>query len=100
MVEGWWLIDAVRVDALHQPSFDQPVSALMRRDGFLLSHDMSVQQALDAVRQRGLGEKIIYFYVIDGAERLVGVLPTRRLLTAPLDQRISEIMIGRVVAIP
>ena len=32
--------------------------------------------------------------------RLVGVLPTRRLLTAALDQRIGDLMITRIVAIP
>ena len=34
------------------------------------------------------------------SERLVGVLPTRRLLTAALDQRIGDLMIKRIVAIP
>jgi magnesium transporter len=38
--------------------------------------------------------------VVDEDDRLVGVLPTRRLLTAPLAQRISGVMITRVIAIP
>ena len=80
--------------------FDEPVLAYARKDFPVLRQDMSVQQALDTIRQRGMGEKIIYFYVVDEQERLAGVLPTRRLLTAPLEQRLSEIMIGRVVAIP
>src|SRR5204863_1882252 len=37
---------------------------------------------------------------IDSEERLVGVLPTRRLLTASLDARLEEIMVPKVVAIP
>jgi len=61
---------------------------------------MTVQQTLDVIRQKGLGERIIYFYVVDDDERLVGIVPTRRLLTAPIDQRISEIMIASVVTIP
>ena len=40
------------------------------------------------------------FYVVDADDRLAGVLPTRRLLTAPLEQQLSEVMISRVVAIP
>ncbi len=62
--------------------------------------DFTVQQALDAIRQRGIGEKIVYFYVVDCDGQLAGVLPTRRLLTAPLEQRVSDVMIPRVVAIP
>lgn len=52
---------------------------------------MTAREALDAVRKEGIGEKIVYFYVVDESERLVGVLPTRRLLTAALDQRIIAI---------
>jgi len=37
---------------------------------------------------------------VDDDDRLVGVVPTRRLLAAPPDQRISEIMIAPVLAIP
>ncbi len=46
--------------------------------------------------QKGIGEKIVYFYVVDESERLVGVLPTRRLLTASLEQRIGDLMIKRI----
>src|ERR1019366_4723009 len=40
------------------------------------------------------------FYAMDEEEWLAGVLPTRRLLTAALEQRLADIMIARVVAIP
>lgn len=83
------------LDHLHQA-----VSAVARKDVATLHQDFTVQQALDAIRQRGVGEKIVYFYVVDADERLAGVLPTRRLLTAPLEQRLSDVMITRVVALP
>src|SRR5437867_11529454 len=84
----------------HAPEhLNQPVMTVARRDVATLRQELTVQQALDAIRQRGVGEKIVYFYVVDEAERLAGVLPTRRLLTAPLDKPLSEIMIKRVVAI-
>jgi magnesium transporter len=78
----------------------QPVATVARKDAATLRADATIQQALDAIRQRGIGEKIVYFYVVDAEERLAGVLPTRRLLTAPLGQRVSDVMIARVVAIP
>jgi magnesium transporter len=78
----------------------QTVLAVARRDVAKLRTDLTVQQALDTIRQGGVGEKIVYFYVVDVGDRLMGVLPTRRLLTAALEQRLSDVMIARVVAIP
>ncbi len=78
----------------------EPVLAHARKDHAVLEADMTVARALDAIRQRGIGEKIVYFYVVDGARRLVGVVPTRRLLTAREEQRLAEIMVARVVALP
>jgi len=74
--------------------------SVARKDFVALPQGLTVQQALNAVRHQGVGDKIVYFYVVDDDDRLVGVLPTRRLLTPPLDQPLSEIMISRVVAIP
>ena len=79
---------------------DQPVTTIVRKDFATLHKDFTVQEALDDIRSQGLGDKIVYFYAVDEKERLVGVVPTRRLLTAPLKRRISEVMIDRVVAIP
>ena len=83
-----------------QAHLQQPVLAVARKDAAVLREDFTVQQALDAIRQRGGGGKIVYFYVTDANDRLAGVLPTRQLLTAPLERRLSELMIRRVVAIP
>jgi magnesium transporter len=82
-------------DHLHQP-----VITIARKDFATLFEGLSVQQALDEIRSHGIGEKIVYFYVVDGEGCLNGVVPTRRLLTAPLDQRLSEVMIRQVVTIP
>src|SRR5436190_24394724 len=85
----------------HNPEhFQQPVMTVARNDFATLRQDLTVQQALTAIRQRGVGEKIVYFYVVDEDERLAGVVPTRRLLTAPLEQQLCDLMIKRVVAIP
>lgn len=80
--------------------FDDPIIGHARKDLPLLKAAMSVQEALDTIRREGVGERIIYFYVVDEKERLVGVLPTRRLLTAELDTELEEIMVRRVAAIP
>ncbi|MGB8340602.1 MAG: CBS domain-containing protein, partial [Chthoniobacterales bacterium] len=79
---------------------DQPVTDFTRQDFAQLRETMTAQEALEAVRREGIGEKIVYFYVVDEERRLVGVLPTRRLLTAMPEQRIGDLMIRRVIAIP
>jgi magnesium transporter len=78
----------------------QPIATLARSDAPALRHEMTVAEALAAIREHGLGERIVYFYVVDDHGRLAGVLPTRRLLTAALDARLEDVMIGRVVAVP
>ena len=78
---------------------DQPVITLARKDVVTLPEDYTVQQSLDTIRRSGIGEKIVYFYLVDTDDRLTGVLPTRRLLTAPLETRLSDLKISRVVAI-
>lgn len=83
------------VEHLHEP-----VLRFARKDFATLHQKLTVEQALASIRQRGVGEKIVYFYVVDEAGRLVGVVPTRRLLMAPLDQPLSQLMIRNVVAIP
>lgn len=80
---------------------DEPVVVrFIRKDFTTLNHKLSVDQALASIRQRGVGDEIVYFYVIDDEERLVGIVPTRRLLMAPLDQQLAELMIRQVVSIP
>ncbi len=86
---------AQKVDHLQEP-----VLAYARKDFPVLRQQMTAHQALDTIRERGVGEKIVYFYVVNDDDKLVGVLPTRRLLTAPLDQRLEDFMLARVVAIP
>jgi magnesium transporter len=87
-------------DVSRLPDFNDPVARHCRVDQPLLKADMTVEQALGAIRQQGLGERIIYFYVVDEHDRLAGVLPTRRLLTAPPQTTLGELMVKRVIAIP
>lgn len=82
------------------PDFNSPVINHARKDFPLLPAEMTVANALDLIRQQGVGERVIYFFAVDAEEHLVGVLPTRRLLTAPLEAPLHEIMERRVVAIP
>src|SRR5437867_12788136 len=79
---------------------NEPVLAFARKDFPLLKQHCTMREALDIIREKGIGDRIIYFYVVDEADRLVGVLPTRRLLSAPPEQRLGDVMIRRVGAVP
>ena len=80
--------------------FNSPVVEHARKDFPLLDADMTIAEALERIRREGVGERVIYFFAVDSDKRLVGVLPTRRLLTATPDTRLRDIMVRRVVAIP
>jgi magnesium transporter len=82
------------------PDFNAPVVEHARKDFPLLDADMAVGEALERIRREGVGERVIYFYAVDQEKRLVGVVPTRRLLTAPLESALREVMVRRVVAVP
>jgi magnesium transporter len=82
------------------PDFNAPVVDHARKDFPLLNAEMTVTQALERIRREGVGERVIYFYAVDEQKRLVRVVPTRRLLTAPVETPLRQIMVPRVVAIP
>src|SRR5437763_2719871 len=87
-------------DAIGSPDFNSLIVDHARKDFPLLDANMSVAAALERIRKEGVGERVIYFFATDSEKHLVGVLPTRRLLTAPLETRLEEIMVRKVVAIP
>jgi magnesium transporter len=80
--------------------FNAPALNYTRKDFPLLEVDATVEKALETIRREGVGERVIYFYVGDERKRLVGVVPTRRLLTATPATRLREIMASRVIALP
>jgi len=81
-------------------TLDQPVGGLAVKEFTALDQDLTVTGALAQIREYGAAQQIIYFYVVDADQRLVGVLPTRRLLLAAPEARLRDIMIDRVVTIP
>jgi len=80
--------------------FNAPAVEYARKDFPLLGADASTAKALETIRREGVGERVIYFYAVDEQQRLVGVVPTRRLLTAAPGTPLREIMVPRVIALP
>ena len=85
---------------LDKETLNDPITRHMRKGVEAIRSTMTVGAALELIRSKGLKRQIVYFYVVDEQDRLAGVLPTRELLTAPLEQPIAEIMDKKVLAIP
>ncbi|MBP3955944.1 magnesium transporter [Gemmata sp. G18] len=77
-----------------------PVTTHMRTDPTRIPAGSSVAQALDYIRDHEIGGRVVYFYVVDGEGKLVGVVPTRRLLRGRPDAPVADIMIAPVAAVP
>jgi magnesium transporter len=77
----------------------RPVLTIARQDVVTLNEGSTVRQALDDIRSHALGDRIVYFYVVDNDRRLSGVVPTRRLLITPLEQQVSAVMVRKLVTI-
>jgi magnesium transporter len=88
------------VTSTQQRRFEEPVLNHIRSDFRLLRQEWSVQETLDHLRTLDVGDRIIYFYVAGENDRLVGVVPTRKLLMSRADEKLVDIMSRRVVAIP
>lgn len=71
-----------------------------RKDFTALDKNLTVDETLKKIREEGVGERIVYFYVVDEEKKLVGVLPTRRLLVGKAEQKLEDIMVKRVAALP
>jgi magnesium transporter len=79
---------------------NDPVTKHMRRDFAQLRAGQAVGEALAAVREQQPPGRIIYFYATDDEGRLVGVVPTRRLLLNAPDTPLAQVMVREVIAVP
>jgi magnesium transporter len=85
---------------LTEAQLNEPVTSYTRSDYATLYPQWTAGEALAHMRSNPPPGRIIYFYVVDESMRLLGVVPTRRLLLAALDARVQDIMISSVIAIP
>ena len=79
---------------------NDPVLNHAHRDMAKVRIGQTVGEALATIQGSQISSRIVYFYVVDEEDRLVGVVPTRRLLLTPMDRPISEIMVRKVLSLP
>jgi magnesium transporter len=66
---------------------------------FSLPAHLAVQEAIEEVRKRSHEESVYYIYCTDEANRLVGVVSLRELVTAPAQKPIQELMKADLVTV-
>jgi len=75
------------------PNLNTAVREIARPDPVRLMETETISQALTRLRHGEIGERIIYFYVTDHDGKLVGVVPTRRLLLCDPATLVAEVMV-------
>ncbi len=81
-------------------TLNEPVSRHVAAAETILRADLPVGEALASLRGKSLKQSVIYFYVLDTDDTLLGVASTRDLLLADPQQKVSEIMNRSVISIP
>jgi magnesium transporter len=86
--------------AQKRPNLSEPVSKHLSHAETTVRADQTIAEALAELRRRPIEQHITYFYVVDGDNRLLGVVSTRRLLLEDPQTRIRDVMEKAVVSLP
>jgi len=81
------------------PDLSTPVRRLARSDFVALQQAETIGEALQRLRGQSIGERVVYFYVIDEQRRLLGVVPVRRLLLSDPTTLVDSVMVRPVISV-
>jgi magnesium transporter len=88
----------IAVEILNYPH--QSVGRLITPDFVQLYEDMTVEEALLHIRKVGLKKETVYHcYVLDKEKRLIGIVSLKKLVLAPPQTKISDIMFKDVIKV-
>jgi magnesium transporter len=76
---------------------EETAGSLMNTEYLALDEEMTVAEAIEAIRQYPRKESFFYVYCVDADGHLVGVLSLRSLILAAPTARLKEIMVQSVV---
>jgi magnesium transporter len=79
---------------------DEPITRHLLANFVALGADLTAEATIASLRSQTDIPDINYLYVVDQDRRLIGVLPTRKLLTAAPEKHLAEIMQPDPVSIP
>jgi magnesium transporter len=76
---------------------EETAGSLMNTEFLALDEELTVGQAVEAIRQYPRKESFFYVYCIDTDQHLVGVLSLRSLILADVSAQLKELMVQSVV---
>lgn len=76
---------------------EETAGSLMNTEFFALDEDLTVAQAIEAIRQYPRKDSFFYVYCVDADGHLVGVLSLRSLILANAGARLRDLMVQSVV---
>ncbi len=85
---------------LSDKNLRETVSKYTHKDFVALKQDQTVEEVTGALRTHTGTSEILYLYVTDENNRLVGVVPVRRVLISEPQVEISSIMIKEPISVP
>jgi magnesium transporter len=88
------------VAPLSAAQLHEPIMPLVKPAPVVLQPELTIAEALDRIRAAGNASSNHYFYVTDEHDKLIGVMPARRIVGAPPEHTVRECMEDNVVAIP
>ncbi|MDX8431651.1 MAG: CBS domain-containing protein [Candidatus Algichlamydia australiensis] len=84
---------------MSQKDFAKPVLDFVNPVQTVVHPDQTIEEALMTVREKDIHEKIVYFYAVDDEGKLVGIVPTRRLLLRSPKTLVKEVMDTKVICL-
>lgn len=81
-------------------NLDESVTRHLRTEYVSVYGSGDVEAALAVARRANIGARILYFYVLDDDERLIGVVPTRALLMSDPRALLKDLMRAPAVSLP
>ncbi|MCX7739287.1 MAG: magnesium transporter [Hydrogenothermaceae bacterium] len=76
---------------------ENSVASIVREEFVSMPEDLTVEQALNTLKEITTEQETIYIYIIDEKKRLVGVVSLLELIKAPLNAMLKDIMVRDVV---
>ncbi|MEM7198871.1 MAG: magnesium transporter [Planctomycetota bacterium] len=95
------LTQAVRQDLVRRERYDDDqVGAILSTDFLVLDPELTAREAIEEIRRQEPSKETIYYsFVVDAQGVLLGFVSLRKLIMAPAERRVSEIVNRGVVSV-